>query len=86
MSRYYISLFYVAFFKESIEGCDNGDCLGELGYNLWVMFAINMVFNLIEIGLPIVQHKMNMSHEDKRVAEIMKTNKNARMHMSFVES
>jgi len=84
--NYYISLFYVAFFKEGIEGCDNGDCLGELGYNLWVMFAINIVFNFIEIGLPIVMHKVNMSNEDKRVAEIVKKNpEGARLKMGFVE-
>lgn len=62
--NYYISLFYVAFFKEGIEGCDNGDCLAELGYNLWVMFAINVVFNFVELGVPILLKKINLRKEE----------------------
>ena len=59
--NYYISLFYIAFIKANVEGCDNNNCMGELNFNLWVMFILNMVFNVIEMCLPIFSMKAKIA-------------------------
>ena len=83
--NYYISLFYIAFIKEHWDGCDNGNCMGELNYNLWVMFAINMIFNIIEIGLPVITAKSKWNAEEKKVKMMFDQGKAARLEMSEAE-
>jgi len=84
--NYYISLFYIAFIKEHQEGCDNHDCMGELNSSLWVMFVINMVFNFIEIGSPILSAKSKLAAEEKKVQLMHSQGKAARIEMSFAEA
>lgn len=83
--NYFISLFYIAFIKEHWDGCDNGNCMGELNYNLWVMFAINMVFNIIEIGGPILSAKSRWSAEERKVKKMFDEGKAARLEMTTTE-
>jgi hypothetical protein len=83
--NYYISLFYIAFFKDGIEGCDKGDCLGELNYSLWIMFLINVIFNFIELGVPIILKKMEMKKEAEKVQSLLKSRHSARLNFSFCE-
>lgn len=83
--NYFISLFYVAFIKEHWDGCDNGNCMGELNYNLWVMFALNMVFNIIEIGVPILSARSRCAAEEAKVKKMVDEGKAARLDMSESE-
>lgn len=83
--NYYISLFYVAFVKEHFEGCDKGDCMGELNYNLWVFFLLNMIFNVIELATPIITAKTNLKNEEIKVQKMAREGKLARVEMSFTE-
>lgn len=83
--NYYISLFYVAFVKEHVEGCDKGDCMTELNYNLWVFFLLNMIFNVIEIATPILSAKSNLNKEEAKVQQMAKEGKLARVEMSSTE-
>lgn len=83
--NYYISLFYIAFIKEHFEGCDNKNCMAELNYNLWVLFTINMVFNLIEVGSPIISAKSQLAAEEKKVQMMQKDNKSVRLEWTYTE-
>ncbi len=55
----YSSLYYIAFFKDSLEGCKKGNCMGELRLQIYMILFTSFVFNLIEIGLPFAQHYFN---------------------------
>jgi hypothetical protein len=48
----YVSPFYIAFFKDSVEGCIDYDCMSELNSHLWGMFISKMVFNILEVAQP----------------------------------
>jgi hypothetical protein len=50
----YSSLYYIAFLKESNEGCKNNDCLSELNLQIYIILITNLFFNLIEIGMPFM--------------------------------
>lgn len=79
--NYYISLFYIAFAKEHFEGCVQGDCMGELRSSLWVYYLINVIFNFIELGVPIISQKRAVA------AELAKTQgKSARTQMTYTEA
>jgi len=84
--NYYISLFYIAFIKEHFEGCDNKNCMAELNYNLWVMFIINLVFNVIEITSPILSAQAKLGEEEKKVQLMHAQGKVARIEMSYAEA
>mmetsp|Transcript_27800 Transcript_27800/g.27488 ORF Transcript_27800/g.27488 Transcript_27800/m.27488 type:complete len:332 (+) Transcript_27800:75-1070(+) len=66
----YSSLFYIAFFKGRYEGCDNNDCMSELGLQLGVIFIISLLLNLIEMGYPIVEKYVKLYKENKRLKEM----------------
>ena len=83
--NYFISLFYVAFIKEHWDGCDQGNCMAELNYNLWVMFALNMVFNVIEIGSPVISARSKWNAEETKVKKMFDEGKAARLEMSQTE-
>jgi hypothetical protein len=54
----YSALFYTAFFKEKFEGkCGFEGCLSELGFQLSIIFILNIVLNIIELGLPWFLYK-----------------------------
>lgn len=79
--NYYISLFYIAFAKEHFEGCVQGDCMGELRSSLWVYYLINVIFNFIELGVPLVSQKRAIA------AELAKTQgKSTRTQMTYTEA
>lgn len=50
--NYYASPFYIAFFKDHIEGCIDDDCMLELNSHLWGMFVFNLAFNIVELAQP----------------------------------
>jgi Calcium-activated chloride channel len=83
--NYFISLFYIAFVKEYWDGCDHNNCMGELNYSLWVMFGLNMVFNVIEIGVPIISAKSKWAAEEKKVQAMFKEGKATRLETSEPE-
>ena len=83
--NYYISLYYVAFVKEHWDGCDHNNCMKELNYNLWVMFALNMVFNVIEIGSPVLKARALWKSEEQKVQEMVQAGKQARLDISSAE-
>ena len=83
--NYFISLYYIAFLKEHWDGCDNNNCMKELNYNLWVMFGLNMIFNVIEIGLPVIKAKSKWNAEEKKVGEMVRDGKAARLEISTAE-
>ena len=83
--NYFISLFYIAFIKEHWDGCDNNDCMSELNYSLWVLFAINMIFNVVEIGLPVMTARSKWNSEEKKVQEMLKQGKASRIEISETE-
>ena len=83
--NYYISLFYIAFFKEYVEGCNGADCMGELNFNLWVMFILNMVFNVVELGIPFLTEKLKFQAEEKKVVKLKQEGKTVRTEMSYAE-
>lgn len=62
----YSSLFYIAFIKESIDGCTDGDCMFELQIQLISIFITNLVLNLVELGLPLVIGKYRLLKEINR--------------------
>lgn len=55
----YSSLYYIAFFKESWEGCKDGNCLSELNLQIYMILITSFFFNLVEIGLPFLQLYIN---------------------------
>lgn len=83
--NYFISLYYIAFIKEHWDGCDNNNCMKELSYNLWVMFGLNMIFNIIEIGMPVIKARTQWNAEEKKVQKMVQEGKAARLEISPAE-
>lgn len=48
----YISLFYVGFLKNSVEGCGDKGCMAELRVQLGTIFITNLCMNVVELGMP----------------------------------
>ena len=60
----YSGLFYTAFFKETFEGaCGPEGCLSQLGFQLSVIFIVNIVLNIVELGLPLFLYKFREFRE-----------------------
>jgi hypothetical protein len=55
----YSSLYYISFFKDSLEGCKGGNCLAELNLQIYMILITSFCFNLIEIGLPFAEYYLN---------------------------
>lgn len=83
--NYYISLFYIAFVKEHFEGCVQGDCMGELRSSLWVYYLINVIFNFIELGLPIISQKRVIAAEQVKADKMKAEGKASRSFMTYTE-
>ena len=61
----YSGLFYTAFFKEKFEGkCGFEGCLSELGFQLSIIFIVNIVLNIIELGLPVFLYKFRETKDN----------------------
>lgn len=63
----YNSLFYIAFLKGTLEGCNNADCMGELETQLAVIFVTNMCMNFVELGMPFGYYKFRMWMEERNL-------------------
>jgi hypothetical protein len=83
--NYFISLYYIAFIKEHWDGCDNNNCMKELNYNLWVMFGLNMIFNVIEIGSPVLKARSLWKSEEEKVQKMVQQGQQARLDISSAE-
>ena len=80
----YASLFYIAFFKQSIEGCD-GSCMGDLSLQLLIIFVTNLFLNVFELSMPWLKIKMKIRAEDKKIKEAMEKDKTIREVLYEVE-
>jgi hypothetical protein len=65
----YSSLYYIAFFKGSWEGCKDGNCLSELNMQIYTILLTNFFFNLVEIGLPFMMDIINRRAYQKNYPE-----------------
>jgi len=67
----YNSLFYMAFFKDFIDACVDGDgaeisCLGDLQFQLGVVFtSLIIINNTLEVFLPYMKGEMKSKKESK---------------------
>lgn len=70
----YNSLFYIAFVKKhdtAVNGCKNGNCLGELQQQLGTIFiTLIVVNNALEIGIPILMNKINAKKNEAEASEV----------------
>lgn len=64
----YSGLLYTAFFKETVEGCGVEGCLSQLGTQLTIVFVVNMILNIIELGLPWFLSKFRAKWEIARLS------------------
>jgi hypothetical protein len=71
----YGSLLYIAFVKDSVEGCFNQNCIEELRYQLVGIFLFNFLANLAEVGIPFVKHKTLLANERRRATTANSTMK-----------
>lgn len=55
----YISLIYISYFKERIEGCVNNNCSMELNLQIYIVLSTFLALNLLELGLPYFNLKRN---------------------------
>lgn len=81
----YASLFYIAFFKGDIEGCKNDDCFSELSLQLGSIFIVNLVLNVVELGLPWVKQWLEARKERKKIQKMTQEDPSIREHMGEVE-
>ena len=65
----YTSLFYIAFLKVSVEGCENDNCISELTLQLETIFITNLLLNFVEIFTPLLMTKYNTWKENKAIVE-----------------
>ena len=81
----YASLFYIAFFKGDIEGCKNDNCFSELSLQLGSIFIVNLVLNVVELGLPWVKQQLEVRKEKKKIQKMTQEDPSIREHMGEVE-
>jgi hypothetical protein len=53
--NYYMTFFYVAYFKQIYGKCTHHDCFTELGDQLIVILITSNILNLLEIGIPFLK-------------------------------
>ena len=64
----YSGLIYTAFFKEAFEGkCGSEGCLSQLGFQLSIIFVVNIVLNTVELGLPLFLYKFREIKENLKI-------------------
>ena len=80
----YISLFYIAFFKNFLETCENNDCMDELSIQLSTIIVTNFCLNFVELGLPWLSQKYQNWKEAKKLE--LSQNTELRETMSFTEA
>ena len=79
----YASLFYIAFLKSGYEGCESG-CLYELSVQLLVIFILNLIWNIVELGSPWLRMKLRIMAENSKQREVA-TESSTRTEMYSVE-
>ena len=62
----YSSLLYIAFFKDSIEGCFQNNCMIELRYQILGIFSLNFIFILLEVQVPYFLGKKTLRSKRRR--------------------
>ncbi|CAG9319982.1 unnamed protein product [Blepharisma stoltei] len=65
----YASLFYMGFVKGRVEGCDDNDCMNELELQLGMIYVINLLLNLMELGIPFLKNKYKTYRTQKAAEE-----------------
>lgn len=61
----FTSMYYIAFLKTNNEGCTNDSCNEELGNYIFILFVSFILFNTIELALPLLdQWKAEMEQEE----------------------
>mmetsp|Transcript_23406 Transcript_23406/g.41527 ORF Transcript_23406/g.41527 Transcript_23406/m.41527 type:complete len:633 (-) Transcript_23406:166-2064(-) len=83
--NYYASPFYIAFFKDHIEGCIDDDCMLELNSHLWGMFVFNLFFNIFELAQPFLSTKLRLYFESRKVIEMKMSGSNVRLEIGYDE-
>lgn len=70
-----------------MEGCDNGDCMGELEMQLSTIFITNFFLNFLELGLPWAKNLFTKYRERKKVEKMAmeEPGRRVRQHMTFTE-
>eukprot|EP00357_Protocruzia_adherens_P011320 CAMPEP_0115014732 /NCGR_PEP_ID=MMETSP0216-20121206/26277_1 /TAXON_ID=223996 /ORGANISM="Protocruzia adherens, Strain Boccale" /LENGTH=785 /DNA_ID=CAMNT_0002384575 /DNA_START=167 /DNA_END=2524 /DNA_ORIENTATION=- len=83
----YASLFYLAFFKGSLEGCPEG-CITELSKQLITVFLTLVAFNVVELGMPLVMSWLKEGSEKKSLQKLQVENPelNFRTTMGKIET
>ncbi|OMJ92465.1 hypothetical protein SteCoe_4807 [Stentor coeruleus] len=65
----YISLFYIAFVKRHLEGCNDDNCIDELTLQIATIFITNMLLNFVEIFVPMIMTKIDVWREKRESEE-----------------
>lgn len=65
----YTSLFYIAFVKRDVEGCEDDNCIDELTLQLATIFITNLLLNFVEILTPMLMTKYSKYKENKAILE-----------------
>ena len=83
----YNSLFYIAFFKASAEGCEDDNCTYELQTQLGVIFITNLALNTMELGLPFLKNRYAQWRELKTLRQLQEDHpdRNVRIEESYTE-
>ncbi|OMJ66817.1 hypothetical protein SteCoe_36201 [Stentor coeruleus] len=61
----YTSLFYIAFVKRHIEGCNDDNCINELTFQIGAIFITNLVLSFLEILVAKLIEKIKVWREKK---------------------
>lgn len=64
----YFSLFYLAFLS-SLSECKGHTCMDELQARMASMSVTSLIFNLMELGIPLLINKYKIYKEEKRANE-----------------
>ena len=83
----YNSLFYIAFLKNTVEGCRDEDCMHELTIQLSTIFITNLFLNISELGTPFLMQKLFVWLEERKLKKRQQENPErvVRMEMSYTE-
>jgi hypothetical protein len=82
----YASLFYIAFAKGTVEGCENNDCMSELSTQLTFIFLTNIALNALELGLPYLHSKFLDYMELRKLADLQARGEYVRLFMYSAEA
>lgn len=68
----YSGLFYIAFFKEYVEvkNCGDYGCMFDIGLQLTAVFLVNLLLNVVELGIPWIIYKFRNTREKQRFSKL----------------